>query len=274
MDLAGPQRGHDVGLVRDGAEHQLVHVGQALLEVVGVLLQHELLLHLPVRQHEGAGSERGLVEIAVLLDARLADDEAPEPAEGREQARERLLGDELHHVLAGRLDLVHRDEVGLAGGLLEEPVEGELDVRGGQLLAVVELHALAQLEGPGEAVLARLPRLGQLGIRRHVLVEAHELAVHHGRAPAAGERGDELRVEPGGLGGLGRDQGAARLRGLRGGAATDREGAEGETARLEDLATAEVGAGRAVVDGHGRSSCDGITGRRGRGHRAGRRPAG
>ena len=77
----------------------------ALLEVVRVLLEHELLLDLPVDQHEGPGAERGIVEIAVLLDAGLADDEAPEAAERGEEARERLLGGELDRVLPDRLDL-------------------------------------------------------------------------------------------------------------------------------------------------------------------------
>ena len=39
-------------------------------------------------------------------------------------------------------------------------------------------------------------------------VEAHELAVHHGRAAAAGQGGDELRIESRRLGGLGGDEAA------------------------------------------------------------------
>src|SRR4030095_7235079 len=50
----------------------------------------------------------------------------------------------------------------LAARRLDQAVEGELPVGRGELLPVVELHPLAQLERPGEPVLARLPRLGEL----------------------------------------------------------------------------------------------------------------
>src|SRR5262249_7996925 len=118
---------------------------------------HELLLDLPVLEDEGTGAESRLVEVAVLLHARLADDVAPESAEGSQESREGLLGHELDAVLPRGLDLVHGNEVRLAGRELEEPVEGEFPIGGGHLLAVVELHPLAQLEVPGEPVGADLP---------------------------------------------------------------------------------------------------------------------
>ena len=169
-------------------------------------MSDQLLLDLPVLEHEGPRAKRGLVEVAVLLDPGLADDESPEPAQGREEAGEGLLRDELDRVAAGGLDLVHGDEVRLSRRLLEQPVERELDVGGGQLLAVVELHALPELEGPRRAILADLPRFGQLGHGVHVAVEADELAVHHGRAPAPRQRGHQLRVEARRLRGLRRDE--------------------------------------------------------------------
>ena len=115
VDLARAQRGHDVGLVGDHAHDQLVDVGQSFLEVIGVALEDHLLLDFPVLQDERAGAERIFVEVAVLLHARLADDEAPEATQRRHQRREGLLGDEFHRVLADRLHFVHRVEVGLAG---------------------------------------------------------------------------------------------------------------------------------------------------------------
>jgi len=240
LDLARAQGRDDVGLVRDRAQHDLVDVRPALPEVVRVLLEDHLLLDLPVVEDERTGAERRLVEVAVLLDAGLADDEAPEAAERGQQARERFLGDEFHDVLAGRLDLVHRDEVGFAGRLLEQPIERELHVGGGQLLAVVELHALAQLEGPREPVGAGLPRLGQLGHRRHVGLEADELVVHHRRAAAAREGGHELRVEARGFRRLCGDQRAAGFRGLRERVAAHAERAEREAGGRQEVAAIEV----------------------------------
>src|SRR5262249_24273231 len=157
MDLPGAEGGQDVGLVGDDAEGDRVHVRLALLEVVGVLLQQELLLDLPVLEDEGPSAESRLVEVAVLLHARLADDVAPEAAEGGEESRERFLGHELDAVLPRRLDLVPRDEVLLARRELEEPVEGELHVGGGPLLAIVEFPPLPELEVPRKPVWANLP---------------------------------------------------------------------------------------------------------------------
>ena len=157
--------------------------------------------------------------------------------------------------------------------LLEEAVEGELHVGGGQLLAVVELHALAELERPGEAVLARSPTTRPARASGSCRVEAHELVVHQGRAPAARERGDELGIEAGGLGGLGGDQGAARLRASarrRGGRPRGRRAARPPALRSWRRVS---GAGSRP----GRSSwsfSSWISGRWGRGCRAGRRPAG
>src|SRR5439155_16017007 len=101
-------------------------------------------------------------EVAVPRAPGLADYAAPDPAEGREEPGEGLLRHEPHRVAARRLDPVDGDEIGLPGRLLEEPVERELDVGGRQLLAVVEAHALAELERPREAVRAHAPGLGQL----------------------------------------------------------------------------------------------------------------
>ena len=249
LDLARAERGHDVGLVGNHPQDHVVHVGLALLEVVGIFLEDELLLDLPVHEHEGAGADGRLVEIAVLLDPRLADDVAPEAAEGGQEAREGLLGDELDAVLARGLDLVHGDEVRLAGRALEEAVEGELHVGRGHLLPVVELDALPELEGPGVRVGADLPGLRQLRPRVHVGVVAHELAVHEGRAPAARERGHELGIEARRLGGLGGDEGAPGLGRLGGRGRAESERAQGEAARLEKVAPSEGVWGRGLACG-------------------------
>ncbi len=68
-----------------------------------------------------------------------------------------------------RLDAVERRE---EGGELEVllVVEAEGDVLGRERLAVAPHDALADLEGPGEAVLARGPALGEAGLGLEVLV--------------------------------------------------------------------------------------------------------
>ena len=252
VDLAGAQGGHDVRLVGDDAHDQLVGVGQPLLPVARVALEDHLLLDLPVVEDERAGAEGSLVEVAVLLHAGLAHDEPPEPAQRRHQRRERLLGDELHRVLADRLDLVDRAEVRLAGGgFLQQPVECELHVGGG------ELHALPELERPRQSVGADLPGLRELRHRGHVGLEAHELVVGQRRAAAARQGRHQLRVEAGRLGRLGGDQRAAAGR-LGAGRPGERERAERQAGGLEQFATSQLG--------H-----EGLLTRWGRGRRAGRR---
>src|SRR6185503_9690820 len=122
--------------------------------------------------------------------------------------------------------------------LLEQPLEGELDIVAGELLAVVELHALPELERPGELVVRERPGFGELGLDRHCLVEAHELAVGEGGATAPRERGHELRVEAGRLVVLGGDDAAAGLRRLGESAPTEGERAEDGAACLEKVPAA------------------------------------
>ena len=57
----------------------------------------------------------------------------------------------------------------------EDPVVGVGDVGGGERLAVGPLHALADVEGPRQAVLGGLPGLGQRRHGRHVV---HRVADH------------------------------------------------------------------------------------------------
>ena len=134
------------------------------------------------------------------------------PAEGREEAGEGLLGDELDRVLARRLDLVHRDEVGLAPGDFSNS-RSKVNFTSAEVISWPSwnLTPWPELERPREPVVADLPGLGQLGNRIHVRVEAHELAVHHGRAPAPREGGHELGIESRRLVVLGGDEAAARL---------------------------------------------------------------
>jgi hypothetical protein len=71
--------------------------------------------------------------------------------------------------LSGAVMLLDRGEQGRARDRdalrrLGDAVEGGLDVLRGELGAVVELHALAQHEGVGLAVLGDLPAVGEVGM--------------------------------------------------------------------------------------------------------------
>ena len=52
---------------------------------------------------------------------------------------------------------------GLDVVVIDDPVEGEIDIVGGEGRAVVPLDVLAKVEGPSETILGVLPGLGQCG---------------------------------------------------------------------------------------------------------------
>ena len=94
----------------------------------------------------------------------------------------------------GRLDLLDVLVLRLARGdharrRIDDALVGGLDVLGGEVGAVVELDALAQLEGVGEAVLGDLPGLGEVALDLELVVRTRERQqrgvlrrhrVHHG----------------------------------------------------------------------------------------------
>ena len=113
------------------------------------------------------------------------------------------------------IDLFHREDraehrLGTRLGVVENAVEGKDDVIGGEIVAVVELDALAEFDGVGgavlgdEAVLHRGDDLGQSGIE--LVVGGHidegfvDLAHHLGLI----EGGVDVRIE--GLGRSGQDE--------------------------------------------------------------------
>ena len=106
---------------------------------------------------------------------------------------------ELDRVLVAHVDLAHRGEQdrardGDAGRRLGDAVEGGLDVVGGELGAVVELHVLAQEEGVGLAVLGNLPAVGEVGndgLAAVARVAADEIVEH---APLGAEIIDGARL--------------------------------------------------------------------------------
>ena len=90
-----------------------------------------------------------------------------------------------HGRVVGRRDGLHGGQVGapVAGlrSAVEDPVVGVGDVARGQRLAVGPLDAFADVEGPGQAVLGRLPRRREGRRRRHVLHRVADHVVVHQR---------------------------------------------------------------------------------------------
>jgi hypothetical protein len=181
VDFAGQQRGDAGGVVADRGEDHFLRVAVDLAPVVAVAHEGGAHVRLALAQAERAGAvgaERGRVLDAlaavdrprglVLLAPLLAQDVGG--GELVRQDGERRLGLDLDGVvvdLAHFLDVVDVAlQVGaFAGGALER----EDDVVGGERRAVVELHALAQLEAP-DGGRGLLPGGGQRGARLRSLL--------------------------------------------------------------------------------------------------------
>ena len=172
VDLAGDEGVGAGGRVHDGDHLDLVEVPAAGVPVVRVPLQvapHPRVEALdPVRARPDAGLPVGLAALA-REDGKVvvAEDEREVGVSGAEG--------EDHGVLAVGLDVGDRFHDGLGGGLrvlAPVVVDGCDDVLGGDFTAVVEGHALTQLEGPGPDVGRRLPALrdlaGERAVRAHL----------------------------------------------------------------------------------------------------------
>ena len=89
--------------------------------------------------------------------------------------------------------LVDHGEVGLGGGAVDDAVDGEGDVAGGEGLAVGELDVVADSERPGQAVLGALIGGGEVVLELEVDVGGdegglNERLVHMFAAAPAHER--------------------------------------------------------------------------------------
>ena len=164
IDAAGQDRRPQLGRKRQRMkELHLVEIRQPLVPVIRVLLQQPafVLDPLDALERAGAGIDLDLAQIVVVVFQRLlADDDVPAAGDCRhdEIGRPRLGQHELHRALVGRLDFLDRPEQHAARDAdplrrLADAVEGGLDVVRGQLGAVVELHAVAQMKRVGLCVL-------------------------------------------------------------------------------------------------------------------------
>ncbi len=237
VDAAGQHLGGaGVGVGDRAEDHGLER--RLAVPVVGVLLDHHGLVRTPFDKFEGPGTRRVAAEIGpVLLDRLGRGDQAGRIGEVRQERRVgRVQGEDDGHVVGG-LDALDRAEeeaqrerpgVVIGVVLVENAIEVELHRLGVQRAAVVEGHALAQLEGVDGAVVADLPAFGQRGLHleRAVLVADQPVIDVH-QDPEVVDRGDGVRVQRLRLGDLADDQDAGwRLRvGGRKGCKRERGGA-------------------------------------------------
>ena len=162
-----------LGQLRLGPELDRVQVGQrlavlALLPVVGVLLGGEVVVDLPLLLHERTGADQVLVAAFGVVQLGLPDDaQAAVVPQEAGKGRPRGLGRHLDRQVVGGLDRVdvveHEHEQQRLAGRVLTPVSVEVVLHhlGGQVGAVVKLHALAQVDRPLVEGGVRLDRLGQ-----------------------------------------------------------------------------------------------------------------
>ena len=171
MDVARLHRRGAAGRIAHVADDQPVEVGLVLAPVGVVLDVLEMAAAHPFLELPRARADRRVVGrvgdgIAAGIDV-LGHDVVHVAAEqrGEEELRHRLA--EAHHdgVGVGRGNAREVGEGGGRGVLLPDLVDRIDDVVDGHVLAVVELHALADLDGVGLEVGGGLPRLGQLALR-------------------------------------------------------------------------------------------------------------
>jgi hypothetical protein len=226
VQLAGLHLGHARRHLGHRHPADLVHVCRLAAAVAVRLLvarlvvveahHADVLVGLPLRELVGAGAHvLGRLHLGRELLGDLLRVDGPEVVgDGERDEHDRGFLLQLHFNCVA----VHRPQLGDLGeerlavvGLLAPAVERGHHVLGGHLLAVVELHTLAELEGVGEPVPADGVALGQHGDRLLVAVEAEEpfVDVVGERLGDAGRR--PVRVQRGRLAEIADPQHAALL---------------------------------------------------------------
>src|SRR6266853_2981989 len=171
---------HDLGAVdgpRDGLPQALVVVGPAGPEVLVPALERDVVVLHPLHEPVGPGADRE--ELRILLGERLLVDDLGGLRQHREERSERPAQGEAHLVRADRLHPLHRREEHAHRQLvlgIEQPVEREGHVLGGERLAVVEDRVVHQVEDPGLLPVG-LPGLGEPGNELASLVHVDQLVV-------------------------------------------------------------------------------------------------
>ena len=209
VDAVRQQRRAELGRERQRVvELDAVEIGQPLVPVGRVLLHHpDFVLDAALAlERAGAGNvDHAAQVVVVVLQRLLADDRVPAAGEGRhhEAGRPRFGELEDHRLLVGRHDLAHRREQRTARdadavGRLADAVVGGLDVLRREVGAVVERHALAQMEGVGLAVLGDLPAMGEIGndgLAAVARIAPHQVVEHAALRAQAVDRARLVHVE-------------------------------------------------------------------------------
>ena len=195
VHLTALQRGQACGLVRDRLQDQPLHV-RGLAPVLIEGFDDELDTRREGHETIGARPDRHLLEtlVADLLDVLLRHDPTGPGGAGVEghEVGPRPLEAEAHTRRIRSLDRRHA-LLERPGGRAPVTLERELDVLGGDRIAVVEPGAAPEDELVDETVGRHIPRLGQSG--RHGVARQ---GLHH-RVVQRVEH-HERRDDPGGLG--------------------------------------------------------------------------
>ena len=171
VELAGDEAEDRGRAVREDRVFDAVEIGQALLPVVRVLHELDRLVLLQLDELERAGADR----IGALLrrrdvagiDRRIAGREHREDRGLRALEMEGRLEVALgRHVFEIEVPVLARVLAELVLRLALQHVEGALHVRAGERLAVMPLHAFAQLEGQALLVVAPGPARRELRLDR------------------------------------------------------------------------------------------------------------
>ena len=212
VDPAGQQLVDPRIGVGDRAEHDAAQ-GRGAGPMVFVPLHRDLAVRLPPGKAERPGADRvAAVVLAMRHHRRGRHDQTGGVGQVRQQRRIGRVEVEAHRQIVDDLGVLDRREeerqrkgagvvVGVA--LVQHAVEVECHRIGVERRAVMEHHAVAQIERVDRAVLADVPafRQGRLDLQRAVL-EAHETVIEVDQDTEVVDRGDAMGVERQRLGDL------------------------------------------------------------------------
>ena len=171
VDIAGHQRGELRRRIGDDAEGRAIKL-RRLAPVFGILGQLDAVALHPLHQLERSGADGlGGVGRGGLLShhRRIA------PAQIEQERAVRLLERDLERRRIDDLDVLDALEqrlLRIGAELAARPVERELGIVGVEIGAVVELHALLEVERVGQPVFRNLPALGEPGLHRAFRIDA------------------------------------------------------------------------------------------------------